>query len=126
MLVVAGATLTCSFGVAPSTLSVLPKPASGTGFPIATITDTIPMTNINTFGMCQSPANPAVQAATTAASGVFTPAPCIPATGAPWQPPSLSVAVQGIPAVPQTSVCMCQWAGVVSVTQAGQIAIAIT
>jgi hypothetical protein len=122
-LVVSGAGLTCSFGLAPGTLTVLPKPATGTGMPVATIADTVPVTNIGTFGLCQSPANPAVQAATAAAAGVLTPAPCVPATGSPWQPGSPALAVSGVPAVAQTATCQCQWAGVVSIVRPGQIAV---
>jgi hypothetical protein len=112
-------------GTTPSILVVLPKPvtASAPGMSLATIADTVPVTNIATFGMCLSVANPAVQAATTAASGVFTPAPCVPATAGVWAPGSTSVAVRGVPAVPQTAVCNCVWAGIVSVVQPGQVGV---
>ena len=86
--VVAGATMMCSFGVAPSVLSVLPQNRTMTGGPpAANILDNKPMVNIPPFGMCMSLANPTVASATTAAMGVLTPMPCIPVTAAPPWPP---------------------------------------
>jgi hypothetical protein len=122
-LIAHGATLKCSFGTLPGTLTVLPKPATAqtTGTFLATVADTVPVTNIASFGQCLSTLNPAVQAATTAASGMFTPAPCVPATGAPWSPGSLAVAVRAQSAVPQIATCQCQWGGVVSVPNPGQV-----
>jgi hypothetical protein len=113
-------------GAAPSMLTVLPTPDhKGVVSPplslLATINDHVPLTNIKTFGMCMSPMNPAVQAATTAASGVFTPAPCIPAIAAPWAPPAKGVFINGIPAVSQEATCQCAWQGIVSVVSPGQI-----
>lgn len=100
--VVNGATLMCSFGVAPSTLVVLPeKRTLSSGQPAATIMDFVPMKNIMTFGMCLSPSNPQVIAATAAASGVFTPQPCIPVT-TPWKPGAPTVLIGGIPALDNT------------------------
>src|SRR5271155_3879746 len=93
-LVVQGATLMCTMGSSPSQLSVLPTNETyGGSRPAATVQDMLPQVNVAPFGMCQSPANPQVAAATAAASGVLTPQPCVPATSAPWTPGSLSVAV---------------------------------
>jgi hypothetical protein len=79
-----GATLMCSFGVAPSVLTVLPLNRTLTSnMPAANIMDHIPMVNIMPFGMCITPSNPAVAAATAAAMGVLTPMPCVPVTPAP-------------------------------------------
>ena len=59
MHVCSGAMLMCSFGVAPSTLTVLPVNRTMTGnMPAANIMDHIPMVNIMPFGMCISPTNP--------------------------------------------------------------------
>ena len=120
--VVNGATLMCTMGMAPSALTVLPvnRVMSG-GVPAANIMDHIPMVNIMPFGMCISPANPTVAAATAAALGVLTPMPCIPATAAPWTPGSPTVLIGGMPALNNTSTCMCTWTGVVSVVQPGQM-----
>ncbi|RMK76198.1 hypothetical protein IPC85_17360 [Pseudomonas aeruginosa] len=61
--VCAGATLQCSFGAAPTVLNVLPQNRTLTsGMPAANIMDHIPLLNIPTFGLCQSPANPALDA----------------------------------------------------------------
>ena len=81
VLVVDGAIVTCTFGAVPSALAALPaNPTRGSNSAAATIMDFAPMVNIQPFGICSSPANPQVIAATSAAAGVFTPQPCIPAT----------------------------------------------
>lgn len=119
--VVNGASLMCSFGVAPSSLVVLPanKLLSGNQ-PAATIMDHIPMTNIMPFGMCASPTNPQVATATTAAAGVLTPQPCIPATAAPWTAGTPTVLLGNLPCLDNTHTCMCMWGGVVTVASPGQ------
>src|SRR5262245_26075189 len=94
-----GATLQCSFGVAPSTLAVLPVNRTLTQTPDANIMDHKPMVNIMPFGMCSAPANPAVIAATAAALGTPTPAPCVPATVAPWIPGAPTVLIANMPAL---------------------------
>jgi hypothetical protein len=78
------------------------------------------MTNVMMFGMCKAPTNPAVIAATAAASGVFTQAPCVPATASPWVPGSPTVMIGGKAALNSTSKLMCTWLGVISVNFAGQ------
>ena len=84
MHVCSGALLQCTFGVAPSTLVVLPVNRMMTSFmPAANIMDNKPMVNIMPFGMCTSLANPSVATATSAAMGVLTPMPCIPVIQAP-------------------------------------------
>jgi len=116
-----GAALQCSMGMAPGTLVVLPLHRTLTSNqPAANIMDNKPMVNIMPFGMCQSPANPTVAAATAAALGVLTPMPCIPATTAPWAPGSPTVLLDNMPALNDTSKLMCMWAGVISVNFAGQ------
>ena len=112
----------CTFGLAPSTLMVLPSHCVLTSSqPSGNIMDNIPMTNIMPFGMCQSLANPEVATATAAALGVLTPMPCVPVTAAPWVPGSPTVMIQGQPALTNTSKCMCNWAGVISITVPGQV-----
>src|SRR6478672_7222232 len=108
-----GATMQCSFGAAPSTLAVLPVNKTLTQTPDANIMDNKPMVNIMPFGMCQSPANPMVAAATAAALGVLTPMPCIPNTPAPWAPGAPTVLIANMPALDDTSKLMCIWAGVI-------------
>jgi hypothetical protein len=112
--------MTCSFGVAPSALLVMPTNKTMAGTPAATIMDSIPMTNIPTFGMCMSIANPAVASATAAALGVLTPMPCVPVT-APWAPGSATVMIGGMPALNSTSKCMCSWGGVIQIGFPGQV-----
>jgi hypothetical protein len=124
--VVMSAILQCSMGMAPSSLVVLPVNRTLVGGQLAAnIMDHIPMVNIMPFGLCQSPANPTVAAATAAALGVLTPMPCIPATMSPWVPGSPTVLIGNQPALNDTSKCMCNWAGVVSVNMPGQLTVDI-
>lgn len=112
-----GAMMKCSFGAAPSTLVVLPKnKVLAEGPPAANIMDHIPMTNIMPFGMCNSPANPTVAAATAAAMGALTPMPCVPLTSAPWLPGAPTVLIANMPALNNTSKCLCNWGGVIEFT----------
>ena len=121
MQVVNGAVLACSFGAAPSNLVVLPiHRAQSTYQFAANIQDFIPMTNIMPFGMCLSPSNPQVAAATAAALGVLTPQPCIPATTSPWTPGAPTVMLDNQPALDNISTCSCMWGGVITITQPGQ------
>jgi hypothetical protein len=118
------ATLACTFGMAPSTLMVLPIHRTMVGNqPAANIMDHAPMVNILPFGMCMSLANPTVAAATAAAFGVLTPMPCIPNTPAPWVPGSPTVLIDNMPALNNTSKCMCMWAGVISIVVPGQMTV---
>jgi hypothetical protein len=117
-----GATLQCTMGMAPSKLVVLPVNMVNTSnVPAANIMDHAPMVNVMPFGMCQSPANPTVAAATAAAMGVLTPMPCIPNTPAPWIVGSPTVMLANKPALNQSSKLMCIWAGQISIVQEGQI-----
>jgi hypothetical protein len=122
MQVCMGAMMTCSFGVAPSTLVVLPanRVLAG-GPPAATIMDHAPIVNVPPFGMCQSPSNPTVAAATAAALGVLTPMPCVPVTAAPWIVGSPTVLIGSMPALNDSSKLMCSWGGVIGITSPGQV-----
>ncbi|KJK02746.1 hypothetical protein UB43_05565 [Pseudomonas sp. 21] len=121
--VCSGATLQCSFGVAPSVLNVLPVNRTLTGgMPAANLQDHIPLLNILPFGLCTSPANPTVAAATAAALGVLTPMPCIPATAAPWIPGGPpTVLLGGMPALDANGTLMCTWGGAIKVVFPGQV-----
>jgi hypothetical protein len=121
------AALTCSFGATPATMVVTPeKMVNADNKPAANIMDYTPMKNIPTFGMCSAPTNPAVIAATSAALGVFTPAPCIPNTVAPWVPGATKVMIKNMPALSSSSTCQCMWLGMISVTYAGQVKVNVT
>ncbi len=118
--VVMGALLSCSFGAAPAKLAVLPvNRVTAEGQPAATIMDHKPMVNIAPFGVCKSMANPAVSAATSAAMGVLTPMPCIPATSSPWTPGAIKTFIAGQPALHGKCTCMCNWAGVIKIDHPG-------
>lgn len=124
--VCAGATLKCSFGVAPSMLNVLPANRMLTaGMPAANIMDHIPLLNILPFGMCMSMANPMVATATAAALGVLTPMPCIPATASPWIPGAPTMLLGSMPALDANCTLMCNWGGAIKVLYPGQVQLLI-
>lgn len=119
--VVLGATIMCSFGMAPSSLEPLPTSrVIIEGRPAATIEDFAPMVNVPPFGMCTSLANPTVAAATSAALGVLTPMPCVPVT-TPWKPGAVRTLVGGVPALTEGATCQCAWGGVIELLVPGAI-----
>jgi hypothetical protein len=109
-------------GTTPATFS-----ASGTqttaGGAAGVITD-VSTSNIPTFGMCQSMANPQVAAATASANGVLTPQPCQPVL-APWSPGSAKVTIGQVAALDDASQCVCTWGGTVTVSSAGQTGVTL-
>ncbi len=120
--VVSGAVLMCSFGVAPSTLTVLPtNQTMVANMPAANIMDNIPFVNIMSFSMCTSLSNPTVASATSAALGVLTPMACTPVIPAPWSPGVPTTLIANQPAVNDTCMLNCAYAGVITVTYAGQV-----
>ena len=126
MQVCMGAMMACTFGVAPSSLVVLPTNEVFTNMvPDANIMDHIPMVNIMPFGMCMSPSNPVVAAATAAALGVLTPMPCIPATPAPWVPGAVTDLLGNFPALDNVSQLMCIWGGVITFTSPGEMTVEV-
>jgi Domain of unknown function (DUF4280) len=119
-----GAQMMCSFGMAPSALVVLPTNRVNTNMvPDANIMDHIPMVNIMPFGMCTTPSNPAVAAATAAALGVLTPMPCVPVTPAPWVPGAPTVMLGNFPTLDNASKLMCTWGGVISFVTPGEFTV---
>lgn len=117
-----GAMMTCTFGAAPSSLTVLPKnKVLCEGPPAANIMDHVPLLNIMPFGVCSSLANPVVAAATSAALGVLTPMPCIPATSAPWVTGAPTVLIANMPALDNVSKCFCNWGGVIAFSLPGTV-----
>jgi len=114
-----GAMLTCSFGMAPATLNALPLArVMVEGKAAADISTAIPVANIPPFGMCTSISNPTVAAATAAALGVLTPAPCVPVTAA-WIPGAPKTLLGGKPALGTGSTCQCAFGGVIQIGFAG-------
>ena len=119
--VCAGASITCSFGAAPSVLNVLPGARVMSSQALASIMDNISVMNIMPFGMCSSLANPNVASATAAALGVLTPMPCMPMIAGPWMPGSPKLLIGGRPALTRASMLMCQWGGVIQIAFPGTV-----
>lgn len=116
-----GAVLTCTMGMAPSSLAVLSVSPVATTGPVASVLDNKPFLNVLPFGMCLSPANPSVAAATVAALGVLTPMPCLPVIPAPWAPGVPTVLIGDMPALDMTSKCLCVWGGVIAIVSPGEL-----
>jgi hypothetical protein len=119
-----GATLMCPFGASTSTLVVLPIHRMITSDqPAANINDHIPLVNVMTFGMCDSPTSPLFIAATAAKLGVPTPVPCVPVTPAPWVTGAVSppVILDGVPALDNVSTLTCLMGGVITIEYPGEV-----
>lgn len=119
-VVCGGALCQCSFGTAPSSLQVIPQHKTMTSMPIANIMDNKPMVNVMPFAMCTSLSNPQVASATSAALGVLMPMPCIPNISSPWAPGSPTVLIGNQPALNHTSKLMCNFGGIIQITNPGQ------
>lgn len=116
----------CLFGASPTPLVVLPDRTITAEFMLmGNITDMIPFVNIITFVECVSLANPQVIIATAAAMGVLTPMPCEPIVVDPWVSEALDVFVEVMPALDQTSLVMCIWAGVIHVDEPGNLTVMV-
>jgi hypothetical protein len=118
--VAAGATMMCSFGLAPSTLAVLPANGVNATTPAANLADMVAVLNIPPFGACTSMSNPTVASATAAALGVLTPMPCVPVPAGTWVPGSTKVMLKGQPAVDSSCTLTCSYGGAITVLSPGQ------
>jgi hypothetical protein len=110
---------------APSSFNATPRNIVAASRPPGNVLDHVPLLNIAPFGMCRSPLNPAVAAATAAASGALTPMPCVPATASPWSPGSAKVTLGGAPALTEASTTICLWGGNVQITDPGQATVQV-
>lgn len=122
-VVVSGAKLMCPFGTKPGTLTATSQAGTlAESKPIATIMDIALGSNISSFGMCCSMANPQVAAATAAALGVLTPQPCTMVPVGPWRPDKPTVLVGGKPVLTQGSTLLCGMGmGQISIIAPGQM-----
>lgn len=110
----------CSFGMALSSLVVLPTNRVLTDQVRDDNMDHAPMVNIMPFGMCSSLANPTVAADTAAAMGALTPMPYIPNTPAPSVPGAPTGLLANFPTLDNTSQLMRVWGGVITFTTPGE------
>lgn len=116
-----GAQMVCTMGTGNAVLVVLPeRRILLDGQPQANIMDYKPMTNIPSFGLCTSLANPVVAAATAAHHGCLTPMPCVPNTTSPWQKGHESLLLKNFPALCMDDKLSCAWAGTITITDSGQ------
>lgn len=110
-----GASLRCSMGASPSTLMVPSDRALRLGNKrLALVSDHGP-TSVLPFGMCRSPMNPQVAAATAAANGVLTPQPCVPAVDLPWSPGAVRSRGREGAVLDASCRAQCRWGAVISI-----------
>ncbi len=121
-----GATMMCTFGVAPASLIAAPTGQALTpAVPSANSSCFAPVANVPPFGACTSMSNPTVAAATAAALGVLTPMPCVPVTTSPWIPGVATTIDGSMPAVDSSCKLMCNWGGSISVLNPGQTVVIV-
>lgn len=116
------ATLKCSFGDCTCELTVYPdRTVFLNGKPMANMSDHVSMYNIHPFGKCHTTNYPPTGSATAANHGCLTPMPCVPGTVSEWQNGKADYIVKGNPALLKSSFCKCQWGGVVTIIDEGQV-----
>ena len=115
---VTGSVAMCTCGLSPGTLTATSKVSFG-GLPALTIQNSVPLVNIGTFGMCTTQANPAVAAATAAAMGVPTPAPCTPSPAGAWQCSGTPL-IGGVPGLSSAGTITCAYGGTITIRDPGQ------
>jgi hypothetical protein len=99
-LTVNGATLQCSLGSTPSTLSVPSSQAKAQSQNIGVVTDKI----IGTFGTCPN----------------LGPGPCAPSITGNWSPGCTKNKLSGTACIKKTDTLMCSVGGTITITNAGQ------
>ena len=101
-----GATLLCTCGQLPATLTVTQRAVRHTStLPLATVADCLPLVNIGPFGSCAAPANP-------------IPLPIKTCTVVPvgtWLVEEPSILIDGVPVLTHTATLLCANGGVISI-----------
>lgn len=116
VIVVAGATLKCTAGSGPGSLSVTSQNSLLVdGKPAATIKDTKA-----SCGMCSSMKNPQVEAATSAAQGILSPQPCAAKMVGSWSVKQKKFLADGIPCLTNDSTARCAYGETISIKDPGQ------
>ena len=120
--VCSGATLKCSFGDRNSIFRVYPdRTVFLTEQPMANISDHTSMYNIWPFGKCHTVSYPSTGTATAAAHGKLTPMPCVPGTVTEWINGKDDYIIKGKPALLKSAYCKCQWGGIITIIDDGQV-----
>ncbi|MEJ3720582.1 DUF4280 domain-containing protein [Paenibacillus polymyxa] len=119
--VVAGAILSCSYGTQPTRLK---RPFSHGVYvknkAQMNIGDYVPGVNIQSFGNCSSPFNPAVQASEMVDIYGVKKAPCVPVLTMPWLNGKSDVKIEGQPALTQNCIHQCLYCGHIQIENDGQ------
>ena len=118
-LVTNGDLCICGNGSNPCPLIIVDtlRKMKSDGKSVAIATDTN-VANISTFGMCNNINNPMVAAATAAAQGVLTSAPCIPVVIGTWDNTVNKILINGIAVVGENSTLNCTYGGCIKLENA--------
>ena len=117
-VVVSGALLSCDQGVSPCPLVVAPdSEVDAATLTMATVDHHQP-SHVAGFGMCRTQQNPAVAAATAAAQGVLTPAPCVPMLSSPWSDGAQSCELDGVALLASDAELKCAYGGAITIDDA--------
>lgn len=119
MPAVSGAVLACTMGTTGTLIVTSQSTILMGGAPVATIADSVPVTNIGPCGLCISMANPTVASATAAAMGVLVPMPCVPSTMGIWQCGGTPMTASK-PCLSTDAQIPCAYGGVIRIAAPGQ------
>lgn len=116
------AIMKCSCGDKKAKLTIYPDRAVFLSEkPMGNISDHISLYNIASFGKCHTVVYPPTGSATAANHGHLTPMPCVPGTTTEWINGKNDYIVKGKPALLKSSFCRCQWGGIITITDDGQV-----
>ncbi len=126
MQVCMGASMMCTFGMAPSSLVVLPTNKVFTDMvPDANIMDHIPMTNIMPFGMCMSPSNPRSPPRLPRRWACSLPCPAFRQRPRRGLRARRTVLLGNMPTLDNVSELMCMWGGVITFVTPGEMTVMV-
>lgn len=117
------ATLQCSYGASPCSLTVTNvTTAQGVNNMAANILTDTAYSDISGFSTCTSPSNPVI----SGSGGTVSSTGCTPTFGSPWTPGSTTVQISSICALTSSSTLTCNYAsGTISIINSGATTVTV-